>query len=202
MFPVGEGRIFAIVLAAGKSERFGKSNKLLTRLPGGETTLLERVVDSVSGEVAGVIIVTNSAISERVRDVLSGCDIIPEFVVNDEGEMTSSFKKGVMRAKELGAGAVILLLGDQPFISTETVKAVVDTWRNSDAAIIHPTFNGRPVHPVVFSNELLDHILSIPEGRSLKDFVRAHADWAFFFSLDGIASSGREFADIDVPADL
>jgi len=201
VFPVGEGRIFAVVLAAGKSERFGNSNKLLTRLPEGRT-LLERVFDSVSGEVAGVIIVTNSAIRERVHEVLSGRDTIPEFVVNDEGEMTSSFKKGVMRAKEFGAGAVILLLGDQPFISPETVKAVIAAWRKSGAAIIHPTFSGRPVHPVIFSKELFGQILSITEERTLKDFVRAHAGEAFFFSLDGITSSGREFADIDVPSDL
>ena len=201
---VGEGRIFAVVLAAGKSERFGKNkdNKLFAKFSDGKT-MLEKVVDAVKDtDVAGVIIVTNGNINERVRDIFSGNSHMPELVENNTGEMTSSFMKGVARAKELNADAVILLLGDQPFINPKTIEAVINAWRKTNTLIIHPTYSGRPVHPVIFSKGLFDQILNISLEGTLKEFVRAHTQDAIFLSVDGVVSSGREFADVDIQADL
>ena len=66
-------------------------------------------------------------------------------VVNErwaEGQITS-LRAGIDAARELGASAVVVGLGDQPFVT-------VDAWRNvagTDAPIAIATYDGQPRPP-------------------------------------------------------
>lgn len=195
---MAKSKVFAIILAAGSSKRFRKGNKLLHKLADGRT-VIQHVIDTVSASVSGTIIVTKDT------NALPTNLGMAEVVTNPEGEMTSSFKNGVTRAQELSADAVLLVLGDQPYITLETINAVIRAFRSErnghSARIVHPHFLGKRVHPVLFSKELFNQILTLPPEKTMKDFVRAHENEVLPVCLDTVSSS-KEFKDIDTVEDV
>jgi CTP:molybdopterin cytidylyltransferase MocA len=67
-------------------------------------------------------------------------------VVNDrwaEGQMTS-LRAGIDAARDLGAAAAVIGLGDQPFVTTDAWRAVAAV----DVPIAVATYRGRRGHPV------------------------------------------------------
>jgi molybdenum cofactor cytidylyltransferase len=139
----------AIVLAAGGGARFdGPSHKLLAPLRG-----LPVVAHAVSAVVeAGfddVFVVVGAV---ELSDVLPAGITV---VVNQrwaEGQATS-VRAGIRAAAERGHDAVVIGLGDQPFIGPEP-------WRAVAACVDHPiavaTYDGRRRNPVRLAKEVWD----------------------------------------------
>ena len=75
-------------------------------------------------------------------------------VVNErwaQGQSTS-LSRGIEAAQELGATAVVVGLGDQPFVTPDAWRAVAGT----DAAIGVATYDGRRGHPVRLRHDVWD----------------------------------------------
>jgi CTP:molybdopterin cytidylyltransferase MocA len=80
-------------------------------------------------------------------------------VVNEhwaEGQM-SSLRAGIDAARELGAGAVVVGLGDQPFVEATAWRAVAA----AEVPIAVATYDGRRGHPVRLARETW---ALLPEG--------------------------------------
>jgi molybdenum cofactor cytidylyltransferase len=131
--------VCAIVLAAGRSERFG-ADKLGQRLASGESVLgrcVRGLVAPAAGVDGGVWIVGRSAEAAAWLGPL--CDDLRVHWVERgrDGGQGDSLAAGV-RALPAGA-AVVVALGDQPFAAPAAVRAVVDRLRalaRDDAAAI------------------------------------------------------------------
>ena len=111
--------VVAVVLAAGAGSRFRGPGHKLDAAVGGRTLVDRAVGAAVSAGVGPVVVVTAGQLAS---------DIHPSVVhvVNDrwaDGQITS-LRRGIEAARELGAGAVIVGLGDQPFVTP-------DAWRPS-----------------------------------------------------------------------
>lgn len=132
--------IVALILAAGGGSRFvGDKHKLLSLLHG------ERVIDHAIGSVRSAI--DNGAPIDRIV-VVSGAtplDPLPSDVVVAhnaawaEGQ-ASSLQVGIAAANALSADAVVVGLGDQPFIDPSAWRAVA----SSAATIAVATFSDSP----------------------------------------------------------
>jgi CTP:molybdopterin cytidylyltransferase MocA len=136
--------IVAVVLAAGAGTRFrGDSHMLDARID--DRSLLARAVDAAVDAAIGPVVVVTGA---PVRTSLPPA-VVP--VVNDrwaEGQMTS-LHAGIAAAAELGASAVVVGLGDQPFVTADAWRAVAAV----DAPIAIATYDGRRGHPVRLAEE-------------------------------------------------
>ncbi len=129
----------AVVLAAGAGTRFhGPGHKLDARLGG--RSIVERAIDTaLTAGIGPVVVVTARQLETTIHPAVV-------HVVNDrwaEGQITS-LRAGIAAAGELGAAAIVVGLGDQPFVT-------VDAWRlvaASDAMIAVATYDGRRGHPV------------------------------------------------------
>jgi molybdenum cofactor cytidylyltransferase len=131
--------IGGIVLAAGAGRRFG-GPKQLAELGG--RPLLEHAVEAMSAVPAvGRVVVVLGARADEVR---AGCDLSGAEVVVaedwDEG-LSASLRAGIDALA--GAQALIVTLGDQPFITPQVIARFVDERGTCRAA-----YRGEPGHPV------------------------------------------------------
>ena len=65
---------------------------------------------------------------------------------------------------------------DHPLIHEETVRKLIEMFRQSRAPLVVPTYNGKRGHPVLFSRALFQELLSdaLPEGA--RTVVHRHLD--------------------------
>ena len=144
-------RLPGIVLAAGASSRMGSPQALLP--PGSSSEPFgERLVGTlVACEVAPVIVV----VREPLRAATSGLVPAATVVVNpdpDRGQL-SSLLCGLAAAG--GERAVLVTLVDLPFVRPDTVRAVVDGWRETGASIVRPRHGDRHGHPAIFGPDVI-----------------------------------------------
>ena len=160
--------IFAIVLAAGKSQRMGRPKMVL---PFGSQTIIETVIDNImKAGISDILVVTGSD-----RDTVeSACSNKPvAFCYNPKYEegMHSSVVCGFSYLPEI-TRAVLVFLGDQPFIPFEVIQTVMHTWQQSGKGIIIPTYQGKRGHPTLFDFRLREEILHLDPTAGLRSVIR------------------------------
>ncbi|MFC7205138.1 NTP transferase domain-containing protein [Haloferax namakaokahaiae] len=189
--------VVGVLLAAGTSSRFGDENKLLATVDSepivrrAAQTLLESGVDSV------VVVLGYEA--ERVRDALDGLSV--EFVVNDDYEtgQASSLRRGIeaVRENSTDADAVVVALGDMPFVSPETVDTLCAAYAADAGDALAAAFDGNRGNPVLFDSRHFDALLDTEGDIGGREIL-----------LDGEASALVAVddpgirRDVDVPDDI
>jgi molybdenum cofactor cytidylyltransferase len=166
-------RAVAVVTAAGSAERFG-GKKLLTPIDG-EPLLDHTIRALLEGGVAEVIVVVGrDARAEVERDVNAMLDPRVRPVENPDPTrgMFSSIQEGVAQAQ---GDAILVMPGDMPFVSPETVRAVIDAYARKPA-IVSPRYRGKRGHPVALPASLRDEILAADPRSTLHDVIHAHTD--------------------------
>ena len=174
----GPAVIWAIILAAGESRRMG-TQKLL--LPSGGTTVVGAVVRTAQASRAGRTLVVLGSDHEAIRGELGllggnamsksrdrpGIPTQPasrgvDFVVNENYPlgMLTSIQAG-LRALPADAQAAIVLLGDQPFLASRVIDAVIAAYEAGRNGIVIPTFQGRRGHPILVDLKYRDEVLAI-----------------------------------------
>ncbi len=194
-----DGRIGAVVLAAGMARRFGRA-KLLAGFAG--RSIVAHVLDAVSearqrGLLADVVVVVAESDGE-IQELARRRDAA--VVINSEPG------RGLSRSLALGLSALredldaaLIVLGDQPLVRPEVIEALLRAWREGSPAAVRPRYAespDTPGHPVLLSRRV----------------------WPLAEQLEGDSGLGRQFAagspgvtvidvsgdnpDIDTPADL
>ena len=164
-------RVAAVVLAAGKSQRMGR-NKLLLKLGG--ITVLERVLSSIEASRVEEVFVVLGHRPEDLRPIVDAH--AAEAVSNPDYEegMTTSFQAGLSR---VSVDAAFLCLGDQAVLDPVLMNKMVDALEaDPEALIVSPVHEGKKGHPVLFRNTLFPEIMSLEQGKTLKDIVEGHGD--------------------------
>lgn len=175
-----------VVLAAGRSSRFG-SNKLLCET-GGET-LLERALHACGSYPA--IVVVSAELADRVRTAGK------PLVVNDAPERGMAHSLRLANALVDAASSIAVLPADLLYVTAGDVASIVQCSHDADVTIPMRA-DGTPGHPVVFSAAARRYIDGLPDGdtiRGLRDrpeltrrIVSVDADWPY--------------KDVDTPSDL
>jgi molybdenum cofactor cytidylyltransferase len=162
--------ICALVLAAGQSRRMG-TNKLL--LPYGSTTVIGHIVETVlKSNIDGVYVVTGGG-GDRVADTLSGLPISILDNPDCEMGMLSSVRYG-LRALPPESSAAMVVLGDQPGITSEVINCLIQSFDESNKGIIVPAYEGRRGHPILFSIRYKEEILTRYDETGLRGLIHAH----------------------------
>jgi molybdenum cofactor cytidylyltransferase len=164
--------IWAVVLAAGKSERMG-SAKLL--LPLGGRTLIETVIDGVLRSRPDGVLVVVGADRTKLEPVVGKFPV--RIVINPDFArgMLSSVKRG-FRAVPPAARAVLIFLGDQPPPPASVVERIVGAYRKTGKGIVLPAYRGRRGHPVLIDLKYRPEIGTLDPRIGLRQLPRAHPD--------------------------
>jgi molybdenum cofactor cytidylyltransferase len=170
--------IGGLVLAAGSGSRFG-GLKQLGDLHG--RPLVEYPIEAMAGVPAVErIVVVLGAGADRIQ---AGARLEPaEVVVAERWEdgISASLRAGLAALAD--ADAVVVMLGDQPFITSQVIAAVLDHHDDRHDAV-RTTYGGRPGHPVLLARRLLQRagelqgdvgFRALLEGERIRRFEAGH----------------------------
>ncbi len=168
--------VAGVLLAAGTSTRFGEANKLLARVSG--EPIVRQAAQTVADSSLEPVIVVLGHERDRVRAALSdndrsleadpnpnsnlGPDL--EFVTNEAYAtgQASSVRAGVMAAREDDrVDAVLIALGDMPFVRVATVEALITAHRAGVGDAIAAAHEGVRGNPVLFDERHFDALTAI-----------------------------------------
>ncbi len=145
-----------MVLAAGAGTRFGEP-KWGAMLPSGE-----RFLDAV------LRLSRDAGLSPIVAVVPPAVELSPAVrrVVNSDagGEQIASARLGLAQLLNSSVLAALLWPVDHPLVRVESLLAIIDTYRRTQASIVVPTFGGRRGHPTLFARECWRELLTVEQG--------------------------------------
>ncbi len=93
--------------------------------------------------------------------------------------------------------AVVVLLGDQPFVSAAIVERIVAEWQATHAPIVAPLYRGQRGNPVLFARSVFDELLAVQGDQGARSLLSAHAAEIHLVPFEDT----RPLADIDTPED-
>ena len=188
----------AIVLAAGKSSRMGRPKATLP-LDGGET-FLTRIVRTFSAASVEDVVVVVGHEADAIVASFADVDVVARFVENRDYErgQLSSLIAGLRVVDRPGVNAVLVTLVDVPLVTSATIRAVVDRYRQTGAPIVRPVRGDDHGHPVLIDRSLFDAIHHADPAVGAKAIIRANVSTAGDVPVDDPGA----FADFDTLEDL
>ncbi|MCB1875669.1 MAG: nucleotidyltransferase family protein [Chromatiales bacterium] len=157
--------ISAVLLAAGRSSRFG-SDKRLALLGDGRPLLLASAAN-LRAVVQDCVVVLERR-DFALADELLAMDFHIQVCEGDERGMGHSLAAGINARVE--ADGWLILPGDMPWIGVGTIRCVVDVLsEGADAAV--PSYQGKRGHPVGFSSRFRDCLLALHGDRGGRDLL-------------------------------
>jgi molybdenum cofactor cytidylyltransferase len=192
----GIARVGAIILAGGNSTRMGRAKQLL---PLGDGTVLERTIANVCAAEVNEIVLVLGASAEAIRrqlppSLVKGLKVVVNQAYR-EG-MSSSLRAGIS-ALDQHSEAALIVLGDQPFIRSQTMNQVIRAYRRDLAQIVIPSFHGSRGNPVLLDRSVFSEVMALEGDTGCRAIFGNH--------LEGIAKVEVEdegiLLDIDDPDD-
>jgi len=166
-----------IVLAAGRSTRYGPENKLLTPVSG--TAMVERAATTAveSGLEAVVAVVGHhrKAVSDALSPTVDGVEYNDRYAAGQ----SASVRHGVAIARERDWDAVVFMLGDMPFVDPATVDRLRHVYGSTAASIVVPRHEGERGNPVVFGHRHFGQLANLTGDRGGRELLLAHEDTRF-----------------------
>ncbi len=162
----------AVLLAAGRSERMGKENKLLCRIDG--VPLVHRALHSLKGAKIGHIVVVLGHQAAAVRKILDEDDLA--FVENPDYEdgLAGSLACGLKALS--GVAAVAVMLGDMPQVRPETIDLLFKTINAADGILVAlPTWRGKRGNPVVWHRALFEPMIELDGDQGARSLLKRYS---------------------------
>ncbi|WEG14806.1 NTP transferase domain-containing protein [Pullulanibacillus sp. KACC 23026] len=188
--------ISGIYLAAGNSRRMG-SNKLA--LPLQDTLLgnlaLKQAFDSKLDTISVVVPKTglpewfdrSFLQEENKRIVVAACEW------EEEGQ-AYSLRTGLKSARSVDPEAIVVLLADQPFVTSNLINDLIDAYQKQPYPFIAASFGDLPRPPILFSKEMFPELAQLKGDEGARKLLRGswkdkgliipYQDKRLFFDID------------------
>jgi len=171
--------VTGLVLAAGGSKRLGRPKQLL---PYGRATLLDHVLDTARSCSFDQLL---CVIGGAAPDVRAAVDFGGVQVVEnaDFGEGCSSSIAAALHAVDSRCDVLILMLGDQPGVTADTVTRLLAERGDSPIAVC--AYSDGRGHPLVFSRSLFPELESLHGDKAVWKLLDRHEAVAADVPVDG-----------------
>ena len=164
--------IWAILLAAGESKRMGTAKQLL---PFGRSTVIETVLQNILASAADRTLVVLGAARERIEPLIKDRPVSVTVNPDYRRGMLSSVQWGI-RFLPADARAALICLGDQPWISPETIDRVIQAYRTSGRGLVHPIHGEAGGHPLLIDLKYRQEIGALNPEVGLKELLSRHPE--------------------------
>ena len=180
-----------VVLAAGRSERFGAGRHKLAQPLGASSVLAQTLARAIASHLRTVV-VTTAAFVDVARSSVAARDVV---VLPDAGAtlgMGASIAAGVRASPE--SSGWLILPGDMPLVQSTTLLAVARALDHH--AVAYAQHGGRRGHPVGFAAELYPELTELSGDEGARRIIARYP--AFAVDVDDAGS----LVDIDTAEDL
>jgi len=189
----GVPMISAILLAAGESRRMGEFKQLVSFR--GKTFVANCVDNLLASGIDEVVVVTGHR-ADDVRKALAGRKISLVHNEHYQSGMSSSIKCGIL-AVSADARACLIALVDQPQISADVFRRVIEAYRQQPSLIAIASSSSRRGHPILLDMRLRDEILGMDDSIGLRQVIQEHDRELVLIE---VATESILF-DVDLPED-
>jgi molybdenum cofactor cytidylyltransferase len=164
--------ISAILLAAGESNRMGQPKQLM---PFDQSTIVERTIDHLLNSPVSETIVVLGYKGEEIRKIIAGKLI--KIAINPDYQqgMSTSIIAGLKQVDKR-ARAVLIALGDQPFVNSQTITSLVEAFIVNNRGIIIPVYRGKRGNPVIFAIKYKCELLNLKGDVGGREIIKRHPD--------------------------
>jgi molybdenum cofactor cytidylyltransferase len=188
--------VSAILLAAGESQRMGRTNKLT--LPIRRVPLLRHVALTLLSANLEEIVVVVGHEARTARMLLA--DLPLEVVTNpryQEGQMTS-VECGMQELRQPCAG-VMVCLSDQPLLEIADINTLITAFQyHCPTSVLVPTYQGRRGNPVILSSRHHKSILDGKRNLGCRNFIENNPELVCPWEMD----KDHVVFDLDTPEDF
>lgn len=181
-------RLGVILLAAGRSTRFGR-NKLLAELDG-RPMVCHALEAACALRAARTAVVTGC---EEIAHLAAVCGC--EVIANDAPQLgqAHSIRLGVRAMRDMDA--VLLMVCDQPKLSAASLKRLVWGFAGAGKGVACLKDSTHRGNPAIFAQRTFDELLALEGDRGAKGVLRAHESDLLVVET----VSPDELADADTP---
>ncbi|HEX4638339.1 MAG TPA: nucleotidyltransferase family protein [Chthoniobacterales bacterium] len=191
-----ETDVGAIILAAGASTRMGGAPKQLLQF-GGETLLRRAALVALEASCRPVIVVTG-ANAAAARDSLHGLDVCKIDNQQWQSGMSSSLRTGIdeLMAVNPEASAAIIMLCDQPLVTSELIRGLISAHRETNCSIVASRYANSYGVPALFARSHFAELRELKGDEGAKAIIKRH------FAQAHLLPFPNGEIDIDTPADF
>jgi len=167
--------IGVIILAAGSSTRLGEPKQLL-KFNG--KSLLQNAVDAATNSNANTVIEVLGANAEQVSKQINKSKIHTIINTGWEEGMASSVRTGLNELLFISPGtdAVILMVCDQPYISSDLLNDLINTHLHSGKPIVTCSYGEAIGPPALFHKFLFDELMQLKGDVGARKIIQQHKD--------------------------
>lgn len=184
--------IHSVVLAAGKSTRFGQTKQLASLH--GESLVRRAIVTAERLTGRSTLLV----VGHEWQAVLDACLPMQGFFIINE-RYADGMSTSIASAAAVLDGttdALLLLLADQPLIPADHLVALRSAWLENPGAIVASRFEGVVGPPVIFPAHRFGELQLLKGDRGAKALINSGAEGVIAIECDEAA------VDIDTPEAL
>ena len=166
--------IHAVLLAAGRSERMGRNNKLLLNVDS-IPLVRKSAINILNSNVTSITVVTGFD-ENKIVNALSGLNVNFVKNINFREGLSSSLKAGLANITPTPS-AVIICLADMPKIQPEHINQLIENFNPLKGwEICIPTNNGKRGNPVLIGSRFFPYIFETNGDFGAKQIMKQHSD--------------------------
>ena len=182
-------RINAVVLAAGRSRRFG-SDKRAAMLPG----VLQQIDTALAGHLQSLVCVLRS--SDKTLKLLpdrTNLPLVPLYLDDAQADMGMGHSLAAACKACNEADAIMIFLADMPAISAASIWTVY--YALAPGRITVPVYQGRRGHPAGFGRDFFPDLQQLRTDKGAKSLLATYQQCVFEVTVN----DPGVLLDIDTP---
>lgn len=188
--------VHGLLLAAGRSARMGRPKQLL---PWHGRPLVRHVAEvALASRLAGLVVV-EGAYAEEVARALEDLDgAVRQVVCAEYARGQAASLRCGLQALPASAGAVVVLLVDQPRVTAELINRLIAAFEAApEAAAVAPRYRGQRGTPVLLARRLFAEVRVLEGDLGARPVLARYADAVRWLDVDDPAV----VEDVDTPED-
>ena len=184
--------VHVCVLAAGTSARFG-ATKLVRPLRG--KPLVQHALLAAQSACKGCVTLVVGHDDEAVVEASAG--LSDDVIANRAHQLGigTSISAGIRACRD-GADAILIMLADQPLVTSAHLRELIDNWSGADNEIVASSFEGIVSPPILFPKNAFDALCELSGDTGARSLLSS--DSFHVRSID-FPPAGL---DVDTPEDL